>query len=159
MSARSEKKLIPRIVAILLWLGALRLSLSNKYSSEYGIEGGVSFLGGERLSPEAGERVHANSIVLSKYSPIKTERAGIDGRYRRAVPRGLLTLTTELSGWGDASDPVFVQLLEAEYLRSSRRWGVGTQFRRYQPARLPTSQGVYSERTARKVKYPPAAHP
>jgi hypothetical protein len=79
VSGLSEIKLIARIAAI-LWI-----ALSNKYSSEYGIEGGVSFLGEERLSPEAGERVHANSMVSSKYSPIETERAGIDGRYRRAA--------------------------------------------------------------------------
>ena len=102
-------------------LGALRLSLSNKYSSEYGLEGGVSFLGGERLSQEAG---------ASKYRPIETERIGIDGRYRHAAPRGLVTFTNELSGGEDASKPVFVQLHEAEYLHSSRRWGVATQFRR-----------------------------
>lgn len=112
-------------------LGALRLSLSNKYSSEYGLEGGVSFLGGERLSPEAGERVHANSMGSSRYNAIETERAGIDGRYRHAVPRGLLTFTNELSGGRDASKPVFVQLHEAEYLHSSRQWGVATQYRRF----------------------------
>ena len=33
-------------------LGALRLSLSNRYSSEYGFEGGVSFIAGERLSTD-----------------------------------------------------------------------------------------------------------
>lgn len=112
-------------------LGALRLSLSNKYSSEYGLEGGVSFLRGERLSREAGKRLHANEVGSSKYDPIETERVGIDGRYRHAAPRGLLTFTNELSGGRDASKPVFVQLHEAEYLHSSRRWGVATQFRRF----------------------------
>lgn len=112
-------------------LGALRLSLSNKYSSEYGVEGGVSVLGGERLSPQAGERLHANQMGASKYEPIETKRVGIDGRYRHAVPHGLLTLTNEISGGQDASEPVFVQLHEAEYLHSSRHWGLATQFRRF----------------------------
>jgi hypothetical protein len=31
-------------------LGAVRISLSNKYSSEYGLEGGISVIGGERLA-------------------------------------------------------------------------------------------------------------
>ena len=37
-------------------LGAIRLSLANKYSYEYGLEGGLSMLGGERLSPDAVKR-------------------------------------------------------------------------------------------------------
>ena len=31
-------------------LGALRISLANKYSSQYGLEGGVSVMAGERLA-------------------------------------------------------------------------------------------------------------
>jgi hypothetical protein len=85
------------------------------------------------ISRAAGERLHANQVGSgsSKYDPIETERVGIDGRYRHAVPRGLLTFTNELSGGRDASKPVFVQLHEAEYLHSSRRWGVASQFRRF----------------------------
>lgn len=118
-------------------LGALRLSLSNKYLSEYGFEGGVSLLGGERLSPQANERVSTMPALsspregASKASPMKTERAGVDSRYRHTAPKGLFTITTELSGGRDASDPVFGQLHEAEYLHASRRWGVATQYRRF----------------------------
>ena len=111
-------------------LGALRLSLSKKYSSEYGVEGGVSVLGGERLSPESSERLNANSLHLSNdCGPIETKRIGIDGRYRHAVPNGLFTLTNELSGGKDNATALFVQLHEAEYLHSSRKWGVATQYR------------------------------
>lgn len=111
-------------------LGALRLSLSNRYSAKYGIEGGFSFLGGERLAPLRNERAPRNSMLSSNTVPIETERAGIDGRYRRAVPRGLLTFTTELSGGRDASERVWLQLHQAEYLHSSRRWGLAAQYRR-----------------------------
>jgi hypothetical protein len=97
-------------------LAAVRLSLSNRYSSQYGLEGGVSVIAGERLT--------MNDV------PLKTQRVGIDGRYRRAVPTGLLTFTTELSGGRDARDAVFMQLYQAEYLRASRRWGISSQFRR-----------------------------
>lgn len=100
-------------------LGALRLSLANKYSYDYGLEGGFSILGGNRLSP--------NSI-----NPIETKRVGLDGRYRQAVPTGLLTFTSELSGGRDDSNTVFTQLYQAEYLHASRKWGLNTQYRRFQ---------------------------
>jgi hypothetical protein len=95
-------------------LGALRISLANQYSSRFGLEGGVSVIGGERLS---------NGMVL------ETKRAGLDGRYRRAVPTGLLTFTSELSGGRDARLSVYSQLHQGEYLHRSRRWGLATQYR------------------------------
>ena len=105
-------------------LGALRLSLSNKYRSEYGLEGGVSFLGGERLAGSSG--VGGDAMRSSELRPLQTERVGIDGRWRRVVPTGLLTFSNELSGGRDAVNPVFVQLHEMEYLHASRRWGAAT---------------------------------
>ena len=104
-------------------LGALRLSLSNKYRSEYGLEAGLSILGGERLSPEAGST--AGSI------PMATRRAGLDGRYSRPARNGLLAFTSEFSGGRDTRDSVLSQLHEAEYLHSSRRWGLAAQYRRF----------------------------
>ncbi len=97
-------------------LGAVRLSLANRYSSLYGIEGGVSVMAGERLT--------MNDV------PLRTRRIGIDGRYRHTAPGGLLSFTTELSGGHDAMSPVFTQLYQTEYLKSSRRWGLASQFRR-----------------------------
>jgi hypothetical protein len=108
-------------------LAALRLSLANKYSSEYGLEGGFSFLAGERLRPH----MEMNEMGQAPDGPVKTRRTGIDGRYRRAVPHGLLTLTSEISGGRDASNSVFTQLHQAEYLHRSRRWGAATQYRRF----------------------------
>ena len=100
-------------------LGAIRLSLANEYSFKYGLEGGASILGGERLVPNA-------------MNPVDTKRVGIDGRYRQAVPTGLLTFSSELSEGRDDSNLVFTQLYQAEYLRASRRWAVATQYRRFQ---------------------------
>jgi hypothetical protein len=97
-------------------LAAVRVSLTNQYSSRYGIEGGISAIAGERLD------MHN--------MPLATRRIGLDGRYRHAAPNGLLTFTTELSGGRDAKDPVFTQLYQAEYLRGSRRWSVASQYRR-----------------------------
>ena len=102
-------------------LGALRISLANKYSAQYGLEGGVSILGGERL-------VEAS---FAKTRPVETKRIGMDGRYRHSVPTGLLTFTSELSGGSDAATPVIMQLHQAEYLRASRKWGVAAQYRRF----------------------------
>jgi hypothetical protein len=105
-------------------LGALRVSLGNRYSSQYGIEGGFSLLGGERLSSEM-------TMDEARPSLVETLRTGLDGRYRRAVSKGLLTLTSELSGGRDARNSVFTQLYQAEYLHNSRRWGATTQYRRF----------------------------
>ncbi len=101
-------------------LAAVRISLANQYSNEHGLEGGFSLLGGERLSMDR-----------MKPGKIETQRVGLDGRYRRAVPTGLLTFTNELSGGKDARTPVFMQLHQADYLHASRRWGVATQYRRF----------------------------
>ncbi len=110
-------------------LGALRVSLANQYSSRYGLEGGISVLGGERLAaPMSGAHGVTGGATTV---PVKTERIGIDGRYRHTAPKGLLTFTTELSGGRDDVNPVVTQLHQAEYLHASRRWGVGTQFRRF----------------------------
>jgi hypothetical protein len=100
-------------------LGAVRLSLANKYSSEYGLEGGISLLAGERLRNDhtAGVR--------------ETKRIGLDGRYRKTVPTGLLTFTSEISGGRDRPYTVTSQLGQAEYLHASRRWGIATQYRRF----------------------------
>jgi len=56
-------------------LGALRLSLSNKYSSEYGLEAGLSVLGGERLSDQDASRIETDESA---------SMADTDGRSARA---------------------------------------------------------------------------
>ena len=115
-------------------LGAIRLSLSNKYSSEYGLEAGLSILGGERLSHEAQGR-------------IETQRVGLDGRLRRAIPTGLVTFTSEISGGRDVPDTVFTQLYQTEYLHASRRWGLATQYRRFGQDSLGADASIVGEIT------------
>jgi hypothetical protein len=112
-------------------LAALRISLASKYSSEYGLEGGVSVLSGERLSPVASESMQAAVDGMETSRPMSTRRVGFDARYRRAVSTGLVTWTAELSGGRDARDSVFMQLHQAEYLHRSRRWGVAAQYRSF----------------------------
>jgi hypothetical protein len=119
-------------------LAAVRVSLANKYSSQYGLEGGLSLIGGERLtSPMDG----------AASRPLKTQRIGIDARYRHTAPKGLLTFTTELSGGRDAANPVVMQLHQAEYLRASRRWSVATQFRRLYQDGMGATSSVIGEAT------------
>ncbi|MEC4889674.1 MAG: hypothetical protein RI101_06385 [Nitrospira sp.] len=126
-------------------LGALRLSLANKYSYEYGLEGGLSILGGERLSPDAITRRRALAMDTGNESRVATKRVGLDGRYRQAVPTGLLTVTSELSGGRDLSSAVFTQLYQAEYLHASRQWGVSTQYRRFQQEGLGADASIIGE--------------
>lgn len=128
-------------------LGALRISLSNKYSSEYGLEGGVSLIGGERLWSDMYQTQGVGMNSGSKPVVIDTERTGLDARYRRAVPNGLLTLTSEVSGGRDQSKAVTMQLHQAEYLHSSRRWGLATQYRRYEQQGLGTDSSMIGEFT------------
>ena len=111
-------------------LGA-RLSLSNKYLNEYGIEGGLSFLGGQRLSPDAFNR--SPSVARSANDPaiIDTLRYGSDLRWRHPVPTGSITLMTEVSGGRDERDNIFTQLWQAEYLTLNRKYGASIQYRRF----------------------------
>jgi hypothetical protein len=99
-------------------MGALRLSLGNQYASRYGLEGGVSVLSGDR-------------IPMGAHHAVETRRHGVDLRWRRSVPKGLVTLTHESSRGRDARQDVGMQLHQAEYLHSSRRWSTAVQFRRF----------------------------
>lgn len=117
-------------------LGAFRLSLGNRYSSRFGVEGGVSVISGERLPRMEGHM-----------EPIPTRRAGGDVRYRRAVPAGLLTLTTEMSRGGDSRIPVTMRVHQGEYTHSSRRWGAATQYRRFHDAILGPDASIIGEFT------------
>jgi hypothetical protein len=117
-------------------LAALRLSLANQYSSRFGLEGGVSILGGERL---AMGTMHA--------MPMETRRWGADARYRRAVATGLVTITAEASRGRDARSSVTMQLYQTEYLRASRRWGLASQYRRFQQAGAGSDASLIGEFT------------
>jgi len=112
-------------------LAAVRVSLSGRYAADYGLEGGVSVLGGERLSPAALDRSPAVMANAAGSDRVRTLRVGADARWRLAAPTGTLTWTTELSGGYDAPDSVFTQLHQLEYLQASRRWGLAAQFHRF----------------------------
>lgn len=111
-------------------LGAARVSLSNRFSSEHNLEGGLSAIVGDRLIDG---------------TPVGTQRAGIDGRYRQPVPTGLVTWTSEISGGRDVPQAVVMQLYQAEYLHASRRWGLATQYRRHWQDQLGSDGSLIGE--------------
>ena len=107
-----------------------RFNLSNKYLNEYGLEGGISFMGGQRISKDAVER--SPSVAAHSHNDVvDTLRVGLDWRYTRQVPSGSVTFTNEISAGEDETDRVFTQLEEIGYLNKSRKWGLNTQYRRF----------------------------
>ena len=108
-------------------LAAGRVNLAGMFLSEYGLEGGASYLVGERLDSSGR---------------VKTMRTGVDGRWHRTMPRGTLVWTSELSLGRDASDEAATQLHQLEYLHASRRWGLAAQMRKF-----PAQSSVIAEAT------------
>jgi hypothetical protein len=117
---------------------AARISLSNRFRNEYGLEGGLSVISGERLfeqtmdgSPDVDERQPGEII--------RTFRVGLDGRYTRMLWQGTVAMTSELSG-GEDTNKVFTQLHLLEYTSRSRTWGCAGQYQRFWNANR-TAQG------------------
>ncbi|MCW8133590.1 MAG: hypothetical protein KIS92_24815 [Planctomycetota bacterium] len=108
-----------------------RVSLANKYSIEHGVEAGLAFLYGERLSWHALE--HSASVERDSEGNkiVDTLRLGLDFRYTRTVPTGSLVFTNELSLGKDENDEVFTQLHQLGYLNRSRKFGFDVQYRRF----------------------------
>lgn len=108
-----------------------RLSLANRYLYDYGLEGGLSLIAGERISKHSVMRSHRVMMQADRGKLVDTQRLGLDGRYGFAVPGGRLSLAGELSGGGDETDDVFTQLYQVDFLRRDRRFGWATQYRRF----------------------------
>lgn len=108
-----------------------RLSLASKYLNEYGIEGGLSFISGQRLSEHALDRSPSVAVLSNDDGIIDTLRYGGDLRWRHPIPTGSITLTTELSAGRDERDNVFTQLYQADYLTVNRKFGASAQYRRF----------------------------
>lgn len=108
-----------------------RVSLSNTYLNECGIEGGLSIMAGQRRSGHALERSSSVADRATNGEFIQTQRFGVDTRYTHIFAKGSLSGTTELSAGKDESDNVFTQLYQLEYLHHSRKWGIGSQYRRF----------------------------
>ncbi len=110
-------------------LGA-RVSLANSFDIDYGLQGGLAIMAGERLSEMAVMR-SPSVAARADDDVVGTCRVGLDARWRRTVPTGWLTFTFEGTGGRDERDDVLTQLYEVEYLHRSRKVGVAAQFRRF----------------------------
>ena len=108
-----------------------RLSLANRFLNEYGIEGGISYLGGERLGREAVERSASVARESRGRDLVATQRGGVDARYSHAIPTGSLALATELSTGFDEADRIYTQLYQLDYLTRKRKFGASAQYRRF----------------------------
>ena len=112
-------------------LAGARISLGNRLLNDYGLEGGVAALGGERISSHAIMRSPSVAGASRGDDIVQTTRLGIDGRYGRSIPTGRLTFTTEITTGRDENDEIFTQLYQIDYLHHSRRAGLAGQYRRF----------------------------
>jgi len=112
-------------------LAVSRLSLAGKYLNNYGIEGGLSFLSGQRLVKNTLMDNLGDVISRADTRTVDTIRGGLDGRYTHVVPGGTMSLTAELNAGKDDDDDAFGQLYQADYLDHSRKWGLASQYRRF----------------------------
>ncbi len=111
-------------------LGA-RISLGNRLFNEKGLEGGVSFMAGERISQQAVKRSPSVAAASGSGNVVRTLRFGVDGRYTRPLWNGTMVFTTEIFGGEDKPDALFGDLHQFEYLSRSRQWGWAAQYRRF----------------------------
>ncbi|NCB40528.1 MAG: hypothetical protein EOM80_17345 [Erysipelotrichia bacterium] len=108
-----------------------RVSLSNRFLYDQGLEAGLAIITGERLSKHALMRSRSVMANAGSRQIVDTMRVGLDGRYGQAVKGGKMTLTTEVSTGKDETDDVFTQLYQLDFLRRDRKFGWATQYRRF----------------------------
>lgn len=112
-------------------LATLRLGTGRRSLYENGLETGVSFLAGERVSDHAVMRSPSVARDSRGDGIIRTWRVGPDIRKRFAMDSGTLTLTGEFSAGRDENDTVLTALTQVDWLDASRRWGVAVQYRHF----------------------------
>lgn len=108
-----------------------RVSLGNRFLNEHGVEGGVAFMGGERISHDAVMRSPSVAAKSLDNNIVRTLRLGLDGRYTHPLSSGTLAFTTELSGGHDESDGIFTNLNQVEFLSRSRKCGWAVEYRHF----------------------------
>jgi hypothetical protein len=108
-----------------------RISLSSQVRNEGGLEGGLSFIRGGRISMDAVARSPSVADLAGPGDIVDTLRGGLDARYTIQALSGSLSFTLELSGGRDESDAVLAQLYEVDYLAERRDWGLSVQYRRF----------------------------
>jgi len=118
-----------------------RVSLGSRFLSEYGFEGGISVLSGERLSGMETVPPPENAGLPEDGNVIHTLRVGMDGRHTRMLWGGTGRFTMEISGGEDRPSSVFMQLYQFEYTSRSRKWGWAAQYRRLWLSSRPSPGG------------------
>jgi hypothetical protein len=108
-----------------------RLSLSNRWRNEIGLEAGISFLRGERLSQDAAQRSPTVAATAEDGRVVDTLRVGLDARYTLPTSLGSFSATMELSAGRDEHDDLYTQLYQLDYLALDRQWGCSVQYRRF----------------------------
>ncbi len=112
-------------------LAGLRVSLADRYRTEYGVEAGIAAMYGRRLSEQAVMRSPSVAATAGEDDVVSTVRAGLDARYTLPLPSGSLGFTAELSYGRDEFDAILTQLYQIEYLADRRRWALSAQYRRF----------------------------
>lgn len=108
-----------------------RVSLSNYYLNEFGLEGGIAVLAGQRQANHSMAMGDDALDATNRDDFIRTHRYGVDARYTHLIPSGSLRGSTEISFGDDQSRDVLSQLYQVDYLNTSRRWGLSSQYRRF----------------------------
>jgi len=102
-------------------LTGLRISLAGKYLYESGLEGGIAYVRGERLSHD-----------VSHGSLTDTTRLGLDGRYTKAIKAGIIKLSAEGAIGKDDEQDIKSFLIQTELLDTSRKNGFAVQYRSFE---------------------------
>lgn len=109
-------------------LGVARLSLNNDWLFRHGVEGGLSFAGGERVDDHAVMRSASVRRATRGEPVVETLRAGADVRKRIDSGVGPFTLAAETASGRDEDDEVLSGLAQADWLHPSRRFGAALQY-------------------------------
>ncbi|MDR2849772.1 MAG: hypothetical protein LBW77_04415 [Verrucomicrobiota bacterium] len=109
-------------------MGAARVALNSDWLFRRGLEGGVSFAGGQRVDRHAWMRSHSVMRSAGRDAVIDTWRAGADARKRLDSAAGPFTLAAELAVGEDEDDLLASGLTQADWLHPSRRFGTSLQY-------------------------------
>jgi hypothetical protein len=112
-------------------MGVARVALNNGWLFAHGLEGGVSVAAGERVDEHAVMRSPSVHHATRGGSVVGTWRAGADLRKRVDSRVGPFTVLTELAAGEDEDDTVLSELVQADWLHPSRRWGAAVQHRHF----------------------------
>lgn len=119
-------------------LTGLRISLAGKYLYQSGIEGGIAYISGERLSHD-----------ISHGKLTDTKRLGIDARYTKALRVGTAKVSAESAIGKDDEQHIKSLLIQAELLDPSRKNGFAAQYRAFERSKGKESMMIMPHQEAK----------